>query len=97
MLNVKLDQNKEVFSIDSLLAGKYEMDLLAGQHIVECDSRLLTSVYLKHTPDTIPSPMKFKQAEIYINLTENEKSMIVKVDNARVHLKNQFWDKVRLK
>ena len=96
MLNVKLPSTKELFSIDALLAGKYDVHLLAGQHIVEADRRLLTSVYLKFPANKIPGPMKFKQAEIYINLTETEEAMIVSTDNTRLNLKNQFWDKVRL-
>ena len=95
VINVELNSLTEVFKFDNLLAGKYTLHLLAGQHITECDKRLLKGYYSNTPPDQIPGPMKIKATEIYVNLTKAEESMIVTVDNNRLRLDNQFWDKVR--
>ena len=96
VLCVKFDQSAgDGFDLGSLLAGKYELHLLGGQHIVECDTRLLKSVYAKSAAKDVPKPMKIKAAEIYVNLTPQEEAMVVNVANSHVNLKNQFFDKVK--
>ena len=95
IINVSMDQT-ESFDLKKLLNGSYNVSVLGGQHICECDNRLLKNRYLKTPADEIPSKVKFKMAEVYVNLTSDEKSLVVNVANSQITYQNQWFDKVRV-
>jgi hypothetical protein len=92
-INVLIDEN-EMFDIAKLLKGEYTIHLLGGQHIVEADFRLLSSVYKSKKPAEVPSGMIYKQAELYLNCDATEEALLVNVHNQQLNLKNQFFDRV---
>ena len=93
VLSVKVPTSED-FSIQKMLEEKYEMNLLGGQHLVECDTRLLDSVYLYSAPKDIPPAVMFKSASVYQGLTKQEEEMIVTVLNNQVNYSNFWFDKV---
>ena len=83
------------FDINDFYRGNYLLNLLAGQHIVHCDTRLLRSEYVNTEADKVPPPILVKSAELFLNLSEAEESMLVIVYNSYANLNNQFFDNVR--
>ena len=93
VLSVKVPTSED-FSIQKMLDEKYPMNLLGGQHLVECDTRLLDSVFVYVPPKDIPPAVLFKSASVYQGLTKQEEELIVTVLNNQVNYSNFWFDKV---
>ena len=94
VINVEVPEGSK-FTHTELLRDQYELDCLAGQHISTADIELLESVFAKTSDDKIPTQIKYKQTEIYVNLTSDEKAFIVNVQNEHISYDAVWFDKVR--
>ena len=72
----------------------YTMHVLAGQHITTCDAELLNTKYLNTAVALIPKAILFKQVELFVNLTHEEETLLVQLNNDQLIYKNQYIDKV---
>ena len=94
IINVIVPKGNFIFN--DLMGGKYSaVNPLAGQHITECDYRLLCTLYKDASTSVIPKPIMMKSCELYVNLSDAEESLIVSVSNAQLSLQNQWFDKVK--
>ena len=79
------------FEFNKCLKGEYELELLAGQHITACDSRLLNGYT---TLTDVPELLQWKQVELYANLSSTEKTLLVQVANSKIIKGSGTFEKV---
>ena len=82
------------FDFDKLLKGEYKVQILAGQHIMNCDYRLLREMFAGKEGDKVPQNILYKTMEFYGNLTSSDKQLIVAADNLKITLNHSHFDKV---
>ena len=82
------------FDFDKLLKGDYKVQILAGQHIMNADARLLREMFAGMEGDKVPQNILYKTMEFYGNLTSSDKQLIVAADNLKITLNHSNFDKV---
>ena len=92
-VNVVLPQNDK-FVFQDLLKSKYKYEVIGGQHITQADHEIVIANYTTATLKNAPNSLVYKQVQIFVNLSKEEKALVVTVDNQRIQRPESNVDKV---
>jgi hypothetical protein len=95
-VNVILEDSQEKFDFEKLLRQGYKFEVIGGQHICQADHEILEAKYTSETLKNAPNTLVYKNVEICLNLSKEEKALLVTVDNNRIHRSESNVDKVLL-
>ena len=95
-VNVILEDSQEKFDFEKLLQQGYKFEVIGGQHICQADHEILEAKYTSETLKNAPNTLVYKNVEICLNLSKEEKALLVTVDNNRIHRSESNVDKVLL-
>jgi len=87
----------EKFVFEKLLKNEYKYEVIGGQHITQADHEIIIANYTTETLPYAPQSLVYKQVVIWVNLSKEEKALVVTVDNQRIQKPESNMDKVKLK
>ena len=86
----------EKFVFEKLLKNEYTYEVIGGQHITQADHEIIIANYTTETLPYAPQSLVYKQVVIWVNLSKEEKALVVTVDNQRIQKPESNMDKVKL-
>ena len=94
IINVILPPSVLEFSHDDFLKDVYKFGVLSGQHISTADQRLINTKYKGMEAAKIPPGILYKETEIFVNLSQEECTLLVGLANSKKREGTSYLDRV---